>query len=307
MSTKVVALIGVLDVEGSTNISQAKAFMRVGYKVIPINYRTIINKYGNKYFEELVLHAIKKYRPALTLFCKCNGVNPELVTECNEYTTTFLWNPDPILTIVGCPEVVEHAKRAHFSSCTGGGVAEYFADQGTKECFHIFDGVDYDIFKPVEPITELKADISFIGSKTDGRDDLKEALTNAGYKTRFYGRGYEEEVVNEEFAQVCASSKFMLSLNTYNNIKDYFSNRLLRYMGCGSCVLHLDTTNSLSKYFKDMKEIIYFKDPKELIDKIKDLPNEEIGNIAIAGRNKVMKEFTWDNTIAGILEVSKQR
>ena len=43
---KTVIICGVLDKKGSTNISIARSFLRFGYNVIPINYRTIIQKHG---------------------------------------------------------------------------------------------------------------------------------------------------------------------------------------------------------------------------------------------------------------------
>ena len=123
MENNLVCIVGVLDKEGSTNISQAKAFIELGYDVIPINYRTIINNYNISDFENLLISTLKKYRPFLTLFSKCNGIDSNIIKECSKYSNTWLWNMDPINTIRNCPEVLGHAKNADFSSCTGGGVS----------------------------------------------------------------------------------------------------------------------------------------------------------------------------------------
>lgn len=301
MNNKYVVLIGVLDKTGSTNISQASSFARFGFNVIPINYRTIITEYGMEYFEDLLIYTVKKYNPVLTLFSKCNGINPDIVKECSKYTTTWLYNMDPISTIKRCPEVIEHAKNAHFSSCTGRGITDWFIEQGVENCYHIFCGLDYKVFRPVESVDELKAYISFIGTRTLERDDARTFFVQRGFNTKFYGKGYsDKEMINEDFAKVCSSSKIMLSLNNENQPL-YFSNRLLRYMGCGSCVVHYDPTKTLGNIFEDGKEIILFSDFDELEHKMMGLTLEKMGQIALAGREKVLKNFTWDHTITNIL------
>ena len=301
---KTICLVGVNDVEGSTNISQAKAFMEQGFSIIPINYRSLISKYGMETFEDILVSTVKKYRPYLTFFAKCNGINPNIVKECSKYSHTWLWNPDAISTIKRVPEVIEHAKNADFSSCTGGGVAEWFEEQGVKKCYNIFDGADTDIFKPVEPVDSLKTTISLIGTRTKEREEVRKALIEAGIDAKFYGNGYQYEAVNLAFSQVCSSSKFMLSINSSTeNITDYFSNRLLRYMGCGPCVLHYDPTETLKKYFKDGEEILFFKTIDELINKIKSTSDEDARRIGEAGRKKVLENYTWKHTINKILDI----
>lgn len=230
MSNKLVVIVGVLDKLGSTNISQAKSFYKLGFNVVPINYRTIITKYGKDIFYDILLETIKKYKPFLTVFSKCNGFESDIIDQCNKYTNTWLFCMDPIATIEQCLEVVEHAKRTHFSSCTGLDIAGWFVKNGVKNCFHLLQGVDQDVFKPIEIDEAYKADVSFIGQKTQEREEFRKVLVNKGIDVKFYGNGFGKEVINEEFAKVCSSSKFMLSMNTVNNIHtDYFSNRMLRY------------------------------------------------------------------------------
>jgi len=294
--SKSIVLVAVCDVRGSTNIPMAIAFIKAGYNVIPINYRTIIQKHGMKFFDKLLIEEVKSRKPDLVLFSKCNGINSDLILECNKYSKTWLWNMDPIQTIQNCTEVVQHAKNATYSSCTGGGVAQWFVENGVKECYTIFDGLDYDIFKPIN--TEILYDVGFIGTKTKDRNELAEYVN-----ANCYGSGYDKYVVNEDFTKVCCSHKFMLSINTYSNTPYYFSNRLLRYMGCGTCVLHYDPTETLKNIFKDKEELFFFKTKEELKNIINNTSLEKAGKVGLNGRNKVLNNFTWDHTIANILKV----
>ncbi|MHA1233171.1 MAG: hypothetical protein ACTSPQ_21310 [Candidatus Helarchaeota archaeon] len=202
-----IVIVGVLDKEGSTNISMAKAFLKYkNISVIPINYRTIIQNYGMQLFEDLLTETVKNHKPLLTIFCKCNGINSNIVLECNKYSKTWLYNPDPYQTIDQCPEVIEHMKNCTFCSHTGGGVNKYYVERyNLSNSYHIPCGLDYDLFKPTDIVPEYKAKISFIGNRTPERDKFKNLLSK--YDTKFYGIGYKNSVINEEFSKVCSSSE----------------------------------------------------------------------------------------------------
>lgn len=297
-------MVGVLDRVASTNVSQAKVFFDKGYTVIPINYRTLITNYGYEFFETLLLKVVLENQPKLVMFCKCNGINPETVKKCSDLATTMLWNPDLISEdFIRCPEVVEHAKFTNFSSCTNPATLEYFKKAGVKNCYHIFEGADAEMFKRTNSDPKYEADISFIGSSTPQRDGYRDILLDAGYNVKFYGGGYPKEVVNKEFATVCSSSRYMLSVDTVP-IADSFSDRIFRYMSCGACVLHLDMNGTTDKYFKDGEEVIIFKSPEELLKKlkVKHAPRK-IGN---AARKCVLNNYTYKHTIDKILELTEK-
>lgn len=301
MTKNTIVFIGVLNNCNSTSIPFSIAFMKKGFKILPINYRTIISKYGMAYFNNYVINILKAYKPKLVLFSKCNGINSELVKECNKYSKTWLWNMDSKPTISHCPEVIQHAKYADFSSCTCKETAKWFENLGVEKCHVIFEGVDTTLYKPIE--VEKTPQISFIGTKTPERDRFKIFLDKNSIKNTFYGPGYTGEVYPEEFCKICSSSKAMLSLNTHNNIPDYFSDRVFRYMACKAPVLHWDSTYTLNKYFVDEKEILYFKDEEELLQLLKKDINLE--KIAENGYKKVLENYTWDNTVNNILAISE--
>lgn len=301
--SKTIVIVGVLDKMGSTNLYMAGSFMKKDIRVVPVNYRTIISNYGADYFYRLLMHVIDKENPDLILFSKCNGISPDIVKTCTNRTDTWLWNMDHYNTIQKIPEVVEHAKFATFSSCTSPATADWFEKHGVKKCYHIFEGVDTKIYKPRKSVKEFKADISFIGSSTEERNIYKEVLEKL-MNAKFYGPGYNDEVVDEQFAKVCSSSKCMLSLNVHNNEPDYFSDRVFRYLACGACTFHLDNTGTLNKWFKDGKDIVYFKDINDLIVKLSTLTDDIAKRIGKSGRKKVVNNYTWDHTVEKIIKIA---
>ena len=293
-----VLIIGVLDKKGSTNIPMALSIIKQGFHIIPVNYRTIINKYGYAFFEGLVMNLVMGQKPDLVLVCKGNGIQPQLINEITQYTRTWIYNMDPGPTMAAVPEVRENARISTFSSCTAMDLAQEWKSVGAN-CFYMVQGLDEQIFKPVKPVKKYKADISLIGTKTSLRDQYKEYLENAGLNVKFYGHGYtDKEVLENEFSQVCASSKYMLSLDSIAGLhQDYFSNRLLRYLGCGTCTFHYDPTGSLQlSHFQDQEHLLYFTTEQELVQKIRMLDEnpKNAYRISMNGIDKVLKGYTWE-------------
>lgn len=303
-----IMVIGVLDKEGSTNIPMALSFIKQGFHIIPINYRTIISKYGYAYFANLVLGIVTQQRPDLVLVCKGNGIQPDLIAEINKYTKTWIYNMDPGPTIDMVPEVVENAKIATFSSCTAFDMAEQWKNLGANS-FYMVQGLDEEIFRPRKAVKKYKADISLIGAKTSQRDNYKTILEYEGYTVKFYGRGYsDKEVLDAEFAKVCSSSKYMLSTDSIAGLHtQYFSNRLLRYLGCGACTLHFEPTGTLSEnHFQDGEHLFYFQNDEELLAKLDILESnkEKAYQLSMNGMDKVLADYTWDKLMWVLLGIA---
>jgi spore maturation protein CgeB len=168
------------------------------------------------------------------------------------------------------------------------------------------EGIDYDVFKPVEQVDEYKADISFIGTATSERIEYQEALQKAGYNVKFYGPHWNREIVNEEFAVICSSSKYMLSLNTHNNIPYYFSDRLMRYLSCGAPTFHLDATGTLNEFFENGKDVIYFSNVDDLLSKLSDTKYENAIRMGMNGRDKILHNHKWEDSASKMLYITKE-
>lgn len=298
-----ILLIGVLDVKGSTNIPMGISLMRHGFDVIPLNYRTVIRKYGYPFFCSMVMSLVVHRKPDLVVVCKGNGIHTGLINEINKYSKTWIFNMDPKSTIDMVPEVVDNAVAATFSSCTALDMAEEWKALGANSSY-LVQGVDEQMFRPMKPVKKYKADISLIGTRTPLRDQYKEVLEQEGYDVKFYGRGYtDEEVIDDDFSKVCSSSSFMLSVDSVAGVHThYYSNRLVRYLGCGACTLHFDPTETLNEQFVGGVDLIYFKSPEELVNILKNKFDRY--SIALNGYNKVLNEYTWDTIMFHLLSTA---
>ena len=297
-----IIIVGVSDVRGSTNVAQCKSLIKLGFSVIPINYRTIINEHGDQYLHRYLTTVVHNYKPILVLFSKCNGMHPQTMETCSNMATTWFWLMDSIF-VAKQINALQYVSSCHLASATAPDVVEYFKTVNPNS-FHIIEGLDSDVLHPVEPVEELKCDISFIGTRTPERDSYFVALKEAGFNVKFFGPQYSgSNVVDEDFAKVCASSKFALSLNTYNSIPFYYSDRVIRLLGCGVCTFHLDTTGTINSYFEDGKEIVYFTNPDDLIAKLKNIDNETVAKIALTGRDKILKNYLWEHQLMKLLKI----
>lgn len=306
INMKNIVIVGVLDVYGSSNIWMASAFKQAGYNVIPVNYRIIIGKYNRTFFREYLLHVVKEYKPELTIFCKCNGVEPPTIAECSQYSKTWLFFMDSFKQLEACPEVVESAKNCHISSATSVITVEFMKQNGAKNCIHMFEGTDNILHRIVEPVDKYLATISFVGTRTDERDKYKNILEyNLGKENvKFYGYGYSEKLVIEDWSAVCASSKYMLSMNTYNNLPTYFSGRVFELLGSGACVFHYDNTNTLEQYFKHGIDLFYFGTEEDLLNLVRNTTDEQEISVRANGYKKVSKNHTWNSRVRKMMEIA---
>ncbi len=306
MSNKVIALVGVTDVFGSTNVFQAKAFMNRGYKVIPVNYRTLIKRYGRRNAQAIIYEIALRQRPALMLFSKFNGMDSVVIGKCGQHTKTWLWFMDGLNTLRRIPEMQGHAQMAEFVSATGRGVCKELSKTRADVVYQIMEGIDPEFYYPVRGMVMHDADVSFIGSANAERIHYINLLKEQGYNVKAYGSGFENgEVHGGLFNAVCGGSKVMLALSIEHDTEDYFSDRIFRYGACGSFVIHKHSP-AMDKRFVHGEDLWYFKTDEELLSAVKAAMDETEQRKQMAEnlRNKVLSNHTWYHVVDEIIKIA---
>ena len=141
-----ILLVGVFNVENSTNRFLAKAFIRAGHTVEEFDYRAVASQIGPEAMNAGLVYEVMKAKPDLVFICKGDQLGFNTVVKINEYAKTFYFFMDPIIT--AAPHLVKLASVCTYSSCTGLGVAKYFVANGVERVFHIFEGVDSEYSTP---------------------------------------------------------------------------------------------------------------------------------------------------------------
>jgi len=156
------------------------------------------------------------------------------------------------------------------------------------------------LFKPMEIKKEYN--VSFIGRPNKSRVDYIKYLLNKRVSVKVWGDGWENypEISEafmgranaEEIVVITNKSRINLSFTKGGYGKMQMKGRIFEISACKSFSL-IEYFDVYKRYFKENKEIIMFKDKKDLLDKIKYYLRDERKreNIAIASYNKTLRDY----------------
>jgi len=188
-------------------------------------------------------------------------------------------------------------------------VPEYYKD-GIKNVFFIV-GLNHHFFKPLK--LEKKYDVTFVGIEKADRYEFIKFLKENGVKINLFGWNwskypefkdiYKGALDSEKMVEVTNQSKINLSFSKSTSGTLHPTTRLYEVGACKGFVLSEYCEDNL-KLFKDGKDIIMFKDKKDLLEKIKYyLTNEkERERIANAAYKKIIKNYTLDLALKKIFQ-----
>lgn len=308
-----ILMVGVLDIESSTNVSMKRAFESLGHKVTDYNYRTVLKELNNDvmmmngHFVDYIMH-LKKEDFDLVVFCKTDTLMPHSVRLVSKKFKTFYYFMDPLATARNFPSY-ELARYCHFASATSSEVVSYFneyrwASRGPflKEAVQIIEGANFEKTFKI-PETKKIYDIVFVGNADFKRTEVISSIT---HPVTIFGNGWPPKfnakppVYNEEWNLVMNQAKISLNI-TRSNI---FSNRIIDSMAAGTFVLS-SYANDITKYFS--KTYMDWADnPEELSEKceffLEDEKEREIR--ARNGMCLVKQLHTWEIKCGELLEVS---
>lgn len=303
-STKIkkIGFVGVFDNPNSTNIPFAKAFANKGYQVSTFNYRTVAAEIGIPGMNK----EIEKFAPNVDLivFCKGNGIRSETIEACSKITRTCFYMMDAKIHLDQDPHFYKMAEKSTFSVVTTNEVKCALIGQQVKNVNHIIQGIDTNIFKPIDGI-EKSLDVVFIGQSTPKRDAIIKSIEDDGIDIVAYGPRYGRECYQDEFSKVCSTAKILLAINNTDSDQDSFSDRILRYMACRGCVI-TEYSKGLEKYFDngfhcawpikgDLANMIrFYLEHSKMRDQM-----------AERGYKYVTENFTWDKVADQIIEIAE--
>ncbi len=164
------------------------------------------------------------------------------------------------------------------------------------------------VFGAFEPAETRKYGISFIGQNYGIRKKYIDYLRNNGIDVFVRGMCWPGgEVSQDEMLNVYRNSLMTLGFGYISDTKvKQLKGRDIENPMLGAAYI---TTycDELAKFFVPDKEIIFYKDKKELLRKVKyyqDRPEEAIA-IGAAGRARALKEHTWDKRWAMLLDICR--
>jgi hypothetical protein len=166
-------------------------------------------------------------------------------------------------------------------------------------------------------------DVSFVGSffKVHERENKMLEELSTQVKLDLWGHGitsfssdspilrnYHGEAWGSKMYEVLARSKISINRHSIEVAKNYANNmRLYEATGMGSMLITDDKEN-ISDLFEVGKEIVVYKDLKDLVEKIKYYLNNEDERVKIAkkGQEKTLKDHTYDGRMSVLVKNLKE-
>ncbi len=185
-----------------------------------------------------------------------------------------------------------------------------YKENNIPNAFSTF-GVNTDNFKPLK--LKKKYDVTFIGTPIEDRAEMIKHLVDNGVKVNIFGGGwykypelakyYGGKVSTEEMVKIINESKINLNFSKTIGGKTGFKAKVFELCACNSFLLS-EYFTGYTNYLAENKEIITFKDKKDLLDKVKFyLENDkEREKIAEAAYKKVVKNYSIEEEFKNIFE-----
>lgn len=217
----------------------------------------------------------------------------------------------------------------YFFTIQRDGFFEELAKAGIKNYCYLPLAADPYVHKKIEMTDEEKkyygSDVSFVGAGYYNRRHLFKGLLDHAFK--IWGTGWEmnsalakcvqrsgERVDTDETVLIFNASKININLHssTYhrgiNPFGDFLNPRTFEIAACGGFQL-ADRRSEMKDLFKEGEEIIVFEGLEDLRKKIDHyLENtEERNRVAEKGRERVLREHTYENRMKDMLDFLADR
>lgn len=217
------------------------------------------------------------------------------------------------------PYFASICKATHMTLVANCGFIPKYMDAGARETRYVPHGLDWNedvLWQPEwSPDFEVP-EIVYCGNHygfdmvgSEIREAAVRTLQKAGFDIGVVGRGWEGrglKVVGhckvKQQVQVYRKAKIALSVNHFPDLAGYHGDRTITAMASGTPVLQRWFPD-LEREFHDGKDIVVFRNDKELVEKAKLLLEDESlrQTIGKAGRAEVLKFHTWFSRVLEVL------
>ena len=305
------------------NISLGKkftnGFIRNGNDVLEISDRDFIKQNRqfslnstHERFQNYLIETFKNYKPNFLFFGHSNNISLETMDSFKKINKNLIisqWNEDPIMPSLKDSQTninkisFFHKYVDHNFITTDPQIFRKQNDK-LKNLHFLFIPVDkniecYDVYK-LKPANDLFYAMShgvnraiLKKGKSDNRINFLNELIDKikGIKYDFYGFENKEPIWGDDFYKALINSKMGLNLSRGLPTKYYSSNRIASLMGNG-ILTFIDKKTRLGDFF-NKNEIIFYKNIRDLADKINFYKKNDKARIKIAtnGKKKYFQLF----------------
>lgn len=263
-----------------------KGMVRCGHDVFPFSYPDIPrhqmpwrSRMGgmeavHAATDRMMAEQIRNYRPELIVYRACRAYHEPTIRALREAAPGCMlvcWYID--LTSHVSPSILSLARHADwFISTAGGANLTRYHQAGVRRCAYMPYPGDPDLEKPYPVEDAWKSQVLFTGTSRHGklqeqerlRSEVIERLRHKNILTIWGDKG-QKKVYGMDYLYAISGCKIALSINVYNEVRFYHSNRLINSLGCGAFVLAKGVPDS-EILFQDGMHLRYFDTVEQCLE-----------------------------------------
>jgi len=284
----------------------------------------------NKFFESIyknifynpkdLIEKVKRNKYDLVLILKGGDLPESILKELKKHVPNLAnWWVDNPLTKYGNEKLLQYYNYFFvFDSY----YIPALQKLGIKNVHWLACAYNSKIFTSNNSLLEFKTDLAFVARYFPPREQLFINFQDKNLDISIWGPGWKDKAILKEFferypnshkgnmlsnqdaANLYKSAKINLNLNHDQTKLDGINQRMLEICACGGFQI-CDYREGFASIFIDKKEIVYFKDPKEIPELVDYyLKNEEERmKIAKAGMEKASLEHSYEARAKRVLQV----
>ena len=218
-------------------------------------------------------------------------------------------------------EFVQISKVVDYSLISSVGQIELYENAGCKNVKYWQIGYNPDLYFP-KYNTNFKYDVSFAGAYYGDQfpgskvrlDAVKVLQNTLGDKFGLFGASFPSDVITNgqipqsEVNDIYANSMCVLSINNFNDVSYYFSDRLLMCLASGRPTISFKFPGC-ENYFQDKGDLIIANNVEEIVSAVNYLKNNinEANRIGKNGYRKVIAEHSYSSRALELLNIVKDK
>ena len=305
----------------------AKGLTRNGHDVLQFSYRNVLLQQSHFRSRTLALATAKgktdrlladlaRHHQAdlvlITAFKLLDGATVDRLRHAVPHAHVVCWYGDMQRGVNEA--VAQIARRCDwFLATSAGATLQAYKTAGVTRCAFMPNPADGDVERPYEAGADLASKVLFVGKLRHGaagqdptREELIQRLHERGDLT-CYGAMGGRPIKGLRYLQAIGGAEMVLSVNAYNDVRLYHSDRLIHCTACGAFTLVKRVPDS-ELLFEDGKHVCYFESIEECLTLVDKYHAEAAARqrIAAAARVRALEAFGAQKLARHIVELVEQ-
>jgi len=301
----------------------SKGLVRNGHDVLCFSYLDALaqfSPFGNRKLARFAEAKVRKlladtagqYQPDMVLISYMKRLDRSVLEVVKEQVSSAIYVAIYGDQSLGCdPKVAEIATGCDWLLATSGGDAlRRYKDAGVPNCAFVPNVTDPDLEGPRDVPSRWRSEMLFtgkLGRRFAGEDPDRQGLIRylvAHRNMTVWGCLGRPSISGRDYTDAICGTKIALSINAFNDVRLYHSDRLMHYLSHGAFVLAKYVPGS-ELLFEDGKHLRYFKTLDDCLAIIDEIQADETKRRAIAqaGMRRAHSAFNCERIAAYVVDL----